>query len=106
VQDTDPLAAWLRFERTRGVGPRTGAGLLAVFGSPAAIFASDRETLAAHAGPALAQALLQPSFRRHRTPDRRHPALARGARHHVLALGEPGYPDCLPRFPIRRCCSI
>jgi DNA processing protein len=99
VQDTDPLAAWLRFERTRGVGPRTGAGLLAVFGSPAAIFASDRETLAAHAGPALAQALLQrPSVDTARLIDatlrwREAPG------NHVLALGQPGYPGLLAEIP-------
>lgn len=93
------LAAWLRLDRTRGVGPRTAAGLLAAFGSPEAIFAAAPEALAVHAGPALARALLQPP-----SPDtvRLVDATLRwldAPGRHVLALGTPGYPALLAQIP-------
>lgn len=93
------LHAWLRLERTRGLGPRSGAGLLAAFGSPEAIFAASHEALAAQAGPALARALLQaPAADTERLVDatlrwRETPG------QQVLALGEPGYPELLSRIP-------
>jgi DNA processing protein len=93
------LAAWLRLERSAGIGPRTAAALLAAFGSPDAVFAADFPALAAHVSAAQAHALLRPptdATRRVleatldwlRTPDR-----------HVLALGEPGYPALLAEIP-------
>jgi DNA processing protein len=93
------LAAWLRLERTPGIGPRAVATLLAAFGSPEAILAADVAALAAHVSPAQARALGQPpgdttqriidaTLRWRETPG-----------HHVLALGAPGYPELLARIP-------
>ena len=118
MQDTDPnlapalpstapppgllparLAAWLRLERSAGIGPRTAAALLAAFGSPEAVFAADFPALAEHVSAAQAHALLRPPTDATRrvldatldwlgAPDRR-----------VLALGEPGYPVLLAEIP-------
>ena len=93
------LAAWMRLERTHGVGPRTAPALLAAFGSPDAIFAADHDLLAAHLSPAQARAILQPaSADTLRLVDatlrwRDQPG------HTVLALGQPGYPDLLAAIP-------
>jgi len=93
------LAAWMRLERTHGVGPRTAPALLAAFGSPDAIFAADHALLAAHLSPAQARAILQPaSADTLRLVDatlrwRDQPG------HTVLALGQPGYPDLLAAIP-------
>jgi DNA processing protein len=106
VQDTDPhnlsdsrLAAWLRLERTPGVGPCRAAALLAAFGSVDALFAAELPALRAVAGPAVAQALLRPA-----SPDtgRLLDAVLRWREapgHAVLALGEPGYPPLLAQIP-------
>jgi DNA processing protein len=93
------LAAWMRLERTHGVGPRTAPALLAAFGSPDAIFAAGHDALAAHLSPAQARAILQPaSADTLRLVDatlrwRDQPG------HTVLALGQPGYPDLLAAIP-------
>jgi DNA processing protein len=93
------LGAWLRLDRTRGVGPRTAARLLAAFGSPEAIFAAAPAEIAAHAGPAVAQALLQPpSADTLRLADATRRWLDAPQRH-VLALGTPGYPALLAQIP-------
>jgi DNA processing protein len=105
VQDTAPtldaslaaadLAAWLRLERTHGVGPRTAAALLAAFGTPHAIFTADAAALAAHASPAQVRALRQPlSADAGRLIDATLRWLERPGRS-VLALGGAGYPDLL-----------
>jgi DNA processing protein len=109
VQDTDSpqltqpspahLAAWLRLERTPGVGPRTAAALITAFGSPEAVFAADLAAVQVHVGPAVARALAQPpaadfarlldaTLRWQDTPG-----------HAVLALGMPGYPALLAEIP-------
>jgi len=113
VQDTDPLfdatpsvslapeklAAWLRLERTHGIGPRSAHTLLDAFGSPEAIFAAGPTALSAHVSPAQARALgAPPSSDTQRilaaTLDwLRHPG------HSVLALGEAGYPELLANIP-------
>jgi DNA processing protein len=93
------LAAWLRLERTSGIGPRTAVKLLEAFGSIDAILAAGRDALAAHLGPAQARALCAPAssevprlldaaLRWQETPGQR-----------VLALGEPGYPELLANIP-------
>jgi DNA processing protein len=93
------LAAWLRLERAGGIGPRTGCKLLEAFGGIDAIFAAGAEALAAHLGPAQARALrAPPSGELERLLDatlrwREQPG------HHVLALGEPGYPELLAQVP-------
>lgn len=112
MQDTDPivapappslaparLAAWLRLERSAGIGPRTAATLLDAFGSLDAVFAADFPALAARVSPAQARALLQPpSEATLRLLDATLAWLDAPGRH-VLALGEPGYPDLLSRIP-------
>ena len=108
MQDTDlsaaparssSLAAWLRLERTAGIGPRTAAALLDAFGSPDAVFAADYSALAARVHPAQAHALLQPpSDATRKLLDATLDWLALPGRH-VVALGEPGYPDLLARIP-------
>lgn len=93
------LAAWLRLDRSTGIGPRSAAALLAAFGNPDAIFAAGHEALTAHVSAAQARALAQPpgdatarildaTLRWLETPG-----------HRVLALGQPGYPDLLARIP-------
>jgi DNA processing protein len=93
------LAAWLRLERAGGIGPRTGFKLLQAFGGVEAIFAVGADGLAAHLGPAQARALCAPpSGELQRLIEatlrwREQPG------HHVLALGEPGYPELLAHIP-------
>jgi DNA processing protein len=93
------LAAWLRLERTSGIGPRTAVKLLEAFGSIDAILAAGRDALAAHLGAAQARALCAPAssdlerlldaaLRWQEAPGQR-----------VLALGEPGYPELLANIP-------
>ena len=97
--DDARLAAWLRLERADGIGPRTGLKLLDAFGGIEGIFAAGAEQLAAHLGPAQARALrAPPSGELARLLDatlrwRERPG------HHVLALGEPGYPELLAHIP-------
>jgi DNA processing protein len=93
------LAAWLRLERTHGVGPRTALTLLDAFGSLEAIFAADLPALSAHLGPAQARAILQPaSADTMRLVDATLRWLEQPGRR-VLALGEPGYPALLAQIP-------
>lgn len=93
------LAAWMRLERTHGVGPRTAPALLAAFGSPDAIFAADHALLAAHLSPAQARAIRQPaSADTLRLVDATLRWLEQPG-HTVLALGQPGYPDLLAAIP-------
>lgn len=108
MQDTDltavparssSLAAWLRLERAAGIGPRTAVTLLDAFGSPDAVFGADFPALAAHVSPAQAHALLQPPPEAtRRLLDATLDWLDQPG-HHVLALGEPGYPELLARIP-------
>ena len=51
--DAPELAAWLRLTLTPGVGPITARRLLAVFGSPQAIFNASAAELRETVGPAL-----------------------------------------------------
>lgn len=116
MQDTDSLsagpastparlAAWLRLERSRGIGPCAAKALLAAFGEPQAIFQADRDVLAAHVGPAQARSLLQPL-----TPEGvrlldatlrwlDQPGHTDRPPRRVLALGQPGYPAWLAQIP-------
>jgi DNA processing protein len=93
------LAAWLRLERTTGIGPRTGLKLLQAFGSIEAVFDAGFDGLAVHLGQAQARALCAPpsgdtlrlvedTLRWRERPG-----------HRVLALGEPGYPELLGYIP-------
>lgn len=93
------LGAWLRLERSPGVGPRTAAALLDAFGSPESVFAAGHAALAARVGPALAHLLLQPPSEATRRLLDATLAWREAPGHRVLALGEPGYPDLLARIP-------
>jgi DNA processing protein len=113
VQDTDPifdaspsvslapeaLAAWLRLERTPGIGPRSAQTLLSAFGSPEAIFAAGYTALAAHVSGAQARALgAPPSAQTQRILEATLDWLRRPG-HTVLALGAPAYPELLANIP-------
>jgi DNA processing protein len=112
VQDTAPitsatavslsperLAAWLRLERTHGVGPCTAALLLAAFGGIDAVFEADLAALGAHVGPAAARAILQPVSADTRRLIEATLRWQEQPGHGVLALGQPGYPDLLAHIP-------
>jgi DNA processing protein len=106
VQDTDTLqdpvrlAAWLRLTGSAGIGPRTGAALLAAFGNPDAIFAAaGAGALAGLLTPVQARALAQPpgdAIRRQLDATLRW---LDSPDHHVLTLGMPAYPALLARIP-------
>jgi DNA processing protein len=97
--DDARLAAWLRLERAIGIGPRTGLKLLESFGSIGAILEAGDAALAAHLNAAQMRALRAPvSSESARLVEatlrwRERPG------HHVLALGEPGYPELLAHIP-------
>jgi DNA processing protein len=114
VQDTDPitqattsvsplpadkLAAWLRLERTPGVGPRSAHTLLTAFGSPDAIFAAGHAALLEHVSPAQARALSLPASLDTQGIIDATLAWREQPSHAVLALGEPGYPELLANIP-------
>jgi DNA processing protein len=95
----DRLAAWLRLERTPGIGPRSAQALLAAFGTPEAIFAAGHTALLAHVTQAQARALSLPaSSETLRLLDATRAWLQQPG-HAVLALGEPGYPELLANIP-------
>jgi DNA processing protein len=95
----DRLAAWLRLDRSPGIGPRTAAALLDAFGSPEAVFAAGHAALAARVGPALAHTLLQPPLDATRRLLDATLAWLQAPGHGIVALGEPGYPELLARIP-------
>ena len=107
MQDTDPIPAsrvnhltdWLRLEAARGVGLRTAHLLLGAFGSPRAIFQAGHAALAAHAGPALARSLSAPPSSTTRALIDATLAWLDDPSHHVLALGDPAYPQALANIP-------
>jgi DNA processing protein len=95
----DRLAAWLRLERTPGIGPRSAQALLSAFGDPLAIFAAGHAALLDHVSPTQARALsLPPSNDTLRLLDATLGWLQQPG-HGLLALGEPGYPDLLSNIP-------
>ncbi len=87
-------AVWLRLVLTPGIGPASVRRLLETFGLPEDILAAGRVKLAAALDAARAQALLGPDPAR----EARVQASLRWAEHdhhHLLALGDPGYPPRL-----------
>jgi len=93
------LAARLRLERAGGIGPRTVRKLLDAFGSIDAILAAGRDELGAHIHAAQVRALCAPASAE---TERILEATLRWREqpgHHVLALGEPGYPELLANIP-------
>lgn len=95
----DRLAAWLRLERARGIGPRTVRKLLDAFGTVPAIVEAGRDELGAHIGPAQARALCAPPSSETARLLEATLRWQEQAGHHVLALGEPGYPELLANIP-------
>jgi DNA processing protein len=93
------VAAWLRLERTCGIGPRTASKLLDAFGSVESILDAGRDELAALIGPAQLRSLKAPALGD--TEQLIEATLRWRAQpgHHVLALGEPGYPELLANIP-------
>jgi DNA processing protein len=96
---TERLAAWLRLERTPGIGPRSAQILLAAFGDPGTIFAAGRAALLEHVTPGQATALIQPPSSEFLRLFDATLAWLRQPGHTVLALGEPGYPELLANIP-------
>ena len=97
--DDARLAALLRLERTSGIGPRTARKLLDAFGCAEATFKASGEQLATHLGAAQLRSLQAPASSE---TERLIEATLRWRAqpgHHVLALGEPGYPALLAHIP-------
>lgn len=108
MQDTDPappasqadsLVAWIRLERTPGVGPAAAAALLAQFGLPEAIFDAGAKALSQYVSKAQAQALCGPApSDLPAVLDTLGAWLARPS-HHLLTLADPRYPPLLRHIP-------
>lgn len=94
----EELAAWLRLVESPGAGPATVRRLLAAFGSPERVLGASAD--------ALRELLPDETARALRAPDARLSALADAtwdwlsdssaeAPRHVIALGDPRYPETL-----------
>ncbi|CAH0153766.1 DNA processing protein DprA [Massilia sp. Bi118] len=93
------VAAWLRLERAAGIGPRTASKLLDAFGCAEGILEAGSDELAALIGPAQLRSLKTPASIE--TEQLIEATLRWRAQpgHHILALGEPGYPELLANIP-------
>lgn len=93
---TEGLEDWLRLGLAKGIGPATQRTLLAAFGLPARIFATDRTAIASLVGTVVANQLLA-------EPDQaiiaRTLAWAETAGNHVLTLADASYPQSLLQIP-------
>jgi DNA processing protein len=93
---TEDLAAWLRLTWIPGLGAAGLRRLLTEFGSPEAVLAASRSSLARHVGDALATAIREPAG---------EAALATAGAwledpaNHVVTLGDAGYPPQLLQIP-------
>ncbi len=97
--ERDELKAWLRLTLTPGIGNVSARKLLTAFGLPQAIFeqpssalrqvATATQTLALRSEPEALTTLLETTWAwlNHGEPN--------GCRHHVVTLGDPGYPQAL-----------
>lgn len=99
VRRIDDIIDWLRLESASGVGPRTAQALLAAFGSPRAIFEAGYAALAAQVKPAVARSLCAPPSSAVLALAEATLAWAEHPAHHLLALGDPAYPDALANIP-------
>ena len=105
MQDTDPhpqqpeadgLDGWLRLAECAGVGPATGALLLARFASPEGIFQASRADLASLVGARIAAALhAAPTPETLQRIDATRAWLAADPAHHLLTLDDSAYPPLL-----------
>lgn len=90
------LGAWLRLTLAPGVGNATARKLLAAFGLPEQVFAQPEAAQVAVVGPALAQQLQSPPEGWTALWDTTRQWLEQApGRHHVVALGDPDYPQAL-----------
>lgn len=93
---TEGLEGWLRLGLAKGVGPASQRMLLAAFGLPEQLFATDRTAIAAVVGTALAEQVLA-------EPDpaviAKTLAWAERAGNHVLTLADADYPQSLLQIP-------
>lgn len=90
----DELASWLRLALTPGVGNTTARKLLAAFGLPHSIFEQDAHALAQVVEPRHADALGKEPPRFAAQLETTLAWLEQDA-HHVVTLGDPGYPERL-----------
>lgn len=93
------LVAWLRLLLTPGVGRETARKLLAAFGLPQQVFEQSPAALQQVVSPGVTLALLDTPDSLDAEVDRLQAWLAGGAQRHVLALGDPGFPDSLLQMP-------
>lgn len=91
----DDLPAWLRLLRTPGIGRESARRLLAACGSPEAVFAARPATLRELLGPSLASALSVEPEDHAAQLAATEAWLGAAATHHILTLGDPGYPALL-----------
>ena len=88
--------AWFRLLETPGVGRETARRLLAACGSAAAVFKTSSPGLQGLVGPQLAQALLtDPGPEQTARATAARTWLSASPHHHVLKLGDAGYPPQL-----------
>jgi DNA processing protein len=90
------VLAWLRLTLVPGVSPRAQQELLAAFGAAQAVLDAPQAELASVAAPAVVQALARGPSRA--LVDRTLRWLD-ACDHHLLALGDPGYPQALLTIP-------
>ena len=91
----DDLAAWLRLLRSPGIGRDAARKLLAACGTPDAIFSARAATLREVVGSTLAAALAEPPAGHDEQLAATQVWLEGGAAHHIVTLGDPGYPAAL-----------
>lgn len=90
------VLSWLRLTLVPGISPRAQQDLLRAFGAPQAVLDAPQAELASVAAPAVVQALARgPS---QALVDRTLRWLEAGD-HHLIALGDPGYPQALLTIP-------
>ena len=93
--DTDELKAWLRLSLTPGVGNDMARQLLAVYGSPQAVFEQTEFALREQGSPALVQALQTEPEALPALLARTVDWLAGGPDRCFLTLGDDAYPPAL-----------
>ena len=89
------FAAWFRLLETPGLGRDSARRLLAAFGAPAAVLSAAPATLRPWVGPAVADALRQPSPLLAQRLAAAQAWLDGGADRHVLTLDHPAWPPLL-----------
>lgn len=92
VMQAEELAAWVRFDRTMGVGPATARKLLGAIGLPEEIFASSYSALSKLVPHQVAQALLAPPADTLLALIDKTVAWASQPGNHVLTLADAAYP--------------